>query len=84
MEGLSAIETAFISTTEGMTYVMEINGIYVKALQDAAEMLSAAIGVDKDAAKMMILGDSYFQLERIANGLAAVREVLNDAVKEIK
>ena len=83
MEGLSAVETAFISTTEGMNYVMEINGIYIKALNDASEMLGAVIGVSKSAAKVMILGDNLAQLERISHGLMAVREVLTEAVKEI-
>ena len=83
MEGLSAYETAYISTTEGMNRIMEMNTLYVKAVNDAAEMLGAALGVSQGAAKVMILGDSFQKLKDIADSLTAVRDVLNQSVKEM-
>ena len=84
MEGLDAYEAAFISTNEGMECIMELNTLYMKACNDAAEMLGAALGVSTGAAKVMILGDSFERLKEIANSLTAVRSVLNEAVKEMK
>ena len=84
MEGLGAYEAAYISTTEGMNRIMEMNTIYVKAVNDAAEMLGVALGISQGAAKVMILGDSFQKLKDIADSLTAVREVLNQAVEGMK
>jgi len=84
MEGLGAYEAAYISTTEGMNRIMEMNILYVKAVNDAAEMLGVALGVSQGAAKVMILGDSINKLRDIADSLTAVRSVLDQAVKEMK
>jgi len=83
MEGLGAYEAAYISTTEGMNRIMEMNTLYVKAVNDAAEMLGVALGVSQGAAKVMILGDSINKLRDIADSLTAVRSVLDQAVKEM-
>jgi rRNA maturation endonuclease Nob1 len=84
MEGLGAYEAAYISTTEGMNRIMEMNTLYVKAVNDAAEMLGVALGLSQGAAKVMILGDSINKLRDIADSLTAVRSVLDQAVKEMK
>ena len=84
MQGLDAYEAAYISTTEGMNQIMEMNTIYVKAVNDAAVMLGVALGVSTGAAKVMILGDSFQKLHDIAESLTAVRNVLNEAVEGMK
>jgi len=84
MQGLDAYEAAYISTTEGMNRIMEMNTIYVKAVNDAAVMLGVALGVSTGAAKVMILGDSFQKLHDIAESLTAVRNVLNEAVEGMK
>jgi rRNA maturation endonuclease Nob1 len=84
MEGLGAYEAAYISTTEGMNRIMEMNTLYVKAVNDAAEMLGVALGISQGAAKVMILGDSLQKLKDIADSLTAVRDVLSQSVREMK
>jgi len=84
MEGLDAYEAAHISTTEGMERIMEINTLYIKAVNDAAEMLGVALGISQGAAKVMILGDSFQKLKDIAASLHAIRDVLDQSVKEMK
>jgi len=84
MQGLDAYEAAYISTTEGMNRIMEMNTIYFKAVNDAAVMLGVALGVSTGAAKVMILGDSFQKLHDIAESLTAVRNVLNEAVEGMK
>jgi len=84
MQALDAYEAAYISTTEGMERIMEMNTIYVKAVNDAAEMLGVALGISQGAAKVMILGDSFQKLKDIADSLTAVRDVLSQSVKEMK
>jgi hypothetical protein len=84
MEGLGAYEAAYISTTEGMNRIMEMNTLYVKAVNDAAEMLGVALGISQGAAKVMIFGDSLQKLKDIADSLTAVRDVLSQSVREMK
>jgi hypothetical protein len=75
---MNKAETTSIIISEGLDYVRELNSLYVKALDDAAEMFCAITGVNKGDAFVMFFGDSYIRLEQLVESLRAVREMAGD------
>lgn len=72
---MEKFETTSIIISEGLEYVKQLNSIYVKALEDGAEMFAAATGITRAEAFTMFLGDNMTRLEGLVQSLQAVREM---------
>ena len=75
---MDKLEATSIIISEGLEYVRELNSLYSKALDDAAEMFSAITKTTKGEAFIMFFGDNFTRFDNLVESLKAVREMAQD------
>ena len=75
---MEKLDATCIIINEGLDYIRELNSLYVKALDDAAQMFSALTGTTKGEAFIMFFGENFIRFDQLVESLRAVREMTED------